>query len=598
MGLLTHAAAAATSPALGDPLEILRASGLEVDVLFTPMHGYWSDLSPDERPPLNLTYDGVPVISLHGVGRRPTAAMMQGLDVLMINIQGLGCNVNAHLNTLARCLEVAGELGIEVVVLDRPNPVGGLRVEGPLATPGQVAERGDYRLPLRHGLTAGEMALLLNQERRLGVPLSVVPMDGWRRGMLWQDTGLPWIAPSPALPTADAALAYGASVFVERSGVSVGRETYRPFTRLGASWITDPFRLAEKLNRQAGQAVRFRPAFFRSVDGRQRLGGVEMHIVDPHRFEWLETALVLISVLQEFAGQRFTPRFDLLGNPLVEEMLAQGRSLAEIKEAVEVEIAPWLDVRCRYLLYGDASVETPPPILWVGKGGSKGESQQSSSLPVRRPFLSLSPLELHLSPGERQPLQVAFIDGQGRRTLPAAGEIDWSVEGPAGLAQLNRLEPEFLAWSQSRSEIESFAHHQAQAVVVGGPETGTGFVIARWREWEVRRPLEVMPLELTNIRLGVHPGYLRIVIDMNREARYDWRLEAGILRITCYGRLGGKLDPEGGEIHLAEPLIQKITYWREPSGWITVEAYLTSPARVDTPHYENRMVFDLTSSYS
>ncbi|MBE3577139.1 MAG: DUF1343 domain-containing protein [Limnochordales bacterium] len=573
VGILTHAAAASAHPLLGDPLELLLDLGLKVDALFTPMHGYWSDLPQDEDRPLRLSYYGVPVFSLHGIGRRPTAAVMKDLDVLLINVQVLGCNINAHLYTLARCLEVAGELGIEVVILDRPNPVGGERVEGPLAHPFLFPERGQYRLPLRHGLTAGELALMLNEEYRLGVALSVIPMEGWRRGMLWQDTGLPWLAPSPALPTAEAVLAYGATVFAEKSGVSVGRDTYCPFTRLGDSWITDPFRLAYELNRRVGQAVRFRPAFFRSVDRQQRLGGVEMHILDPHRFEWFETALALIQVFQEFAGNRFNPRFDLLANPAVAEMIKQRRPVPEIKAMVESELAPWLDLRRRYLLYGD-SEQQRLPLLWMG-----------DSLPatgvgttLRRPFLSLHPLQLYLSPGEAQPLQLLFIDEQGRRTLPPSEEIGWSVEGEEALARVERA---------------PLGRQGPQAKVVGGPRTGSGFLVARWREWEVRRRLEVLPLVVSNIRVGVHPGYVRMVIDLNREAAYEWRLETGILRITCYGRLGGKLNPEGGEMVLADPLIQRITYSSEPSGLITFEVYLTKPVAVDTPYYDRRIVFDL-----
>lgn len=577
VGVLTHAAAAPAHPVLGDPVELLLSSGIKLDALFTPMHGYWSDLPQDEDYPLRLSYYGVPTISLHGVGRFPTAAMMKGLDVLLINVQGLGCNINAHLYTVIRCLEVAGELGIEVVILDRPNPVGGERVEGPLALPFVLPERGQYSLPLRHGLTVGELALLLNEEYHLGVPLSVIPMEGWRRRMLWPETGLPWLAPSPALPTAEAVLAYGAAVFAEKSGISVGRETYRPFTRLGASWITDPYRLAQELNRRVGRAVRFRPTFFRSVDGEQCLGGVEMHIFDPHRFEWLETILVLIEVLQDLAGYRFTPRFDLFANPPVAEMVRQRRPLPEIKAMVDAELAPWLDLRRRYLLYGDDE-KAGLPLFWVGDSGLADGAPEQAKPPLRRPFLSLHPLRLHLSPGEAQPLQLTFIDERGCRTLPLAEEITWLVEGQEALARVERIP----AGAQG-----------SQAKVIGGPQTGAGYLVARWREWEVRCPLKVLPLIVSNVRLGVHPGYVRIVIDLNREASYEWRLEAGILRVTCHGELGGKLNPEGGEILLSDPLIQRIAYWCEPSGLITFEVYLTKPVMVDTPYYDRRIVFDV-----
>lgn len=572
VGLLTHAAAAMASAWPGDPVELLLGAGVDIELLFTPLHGYWSDLSRDEVRPLNVVHNGIPVISLHGEGKRPTREMLADLDVIVVNLQHVGCNAVTYVYTLAQFMEVAGELGKEMIVLDRPDPAGGLLVEGPLPVPDPFKERSRYVLPFRHGLTLGEVALFFNEEYHLGVPLTVITMEGWRRDMLWRDTGLPWIAPSPALPTAEAALVYGATVLLEGSSISVGRETHKPFERLGASWITDPRPLAEELNRRAGPAVRFRPAFYSSADGKQRFGGVELFVLRPHEFEWLETALVIISVFREFAGSRFSFRHDLLGDPEVANLIEQGRPVPEIQAVVRQKLAGWLELRRRYLLYPMEA--SPEREQWQKQ--TRGTGPRTRVGFERRPFLNLWPLELHLSPGETRELQVAVIDEEGKRRLPSLGEVGWEVDGPPGLATVEVL------------------GDPPRAVLKAGPAGGEGALVATWRGLSVRRLLDVSPLVVTDIRVGTHPGYLRIVLDVSRGTDYRWEVEAGILRISCRGQFGGRLDPRGGEIPLADPLIQRITYGYDAEGSAVVEAYLTSPVLADTPYFGHRIVFDLT----
>ena len=200
----------------------------------------------------------VPIYSLYSETREPTAEMLAGLDLLVVDLQDVGTRIYTYIYTMANCLRAARRHGVKVVVCDRPNPIGGAAVEGPMLVRGYESFVGLFPIPMRHGMTIGELARLFNEEFDIGADLEVVAMDGWRREMYFDDTNVPWVLPSPNLPTLDSAIVYPGTVLFEGTNVSEGRGTTRPFELLGAPWIhAETF--AESLNRLGLPGVKFRP---------------------------------------------------------------------------------------------------------------------------------------------------------------------------------------------------------------------------------------------------------------------------------------------------------------------------------------------------
>lgn len=257
----------------------------QLKAIFSPQHGLWGEEqanmieSPHGRyEPLDL-----PVHSLYSETRRPTAEMLAGLDALVIDLQDVGTRVYTFVWTMQQCLIACAAAGIPVVVLDRPNPIGGRIAEGPLLQPGYESFVGGASIPLRHGLTMGELALLLNAEQQIGATLEVVPMAGWLRGMTFDSTKLPWVWPSPNMPRVSTALLYPGQVLLEGTNLSEGRGTTLPFEVVGAPFI-DPHRLLSELEPVHLPGLRLRPIHFVPTFDKwkgQRCGGIALHIEVP-----------------------------------------------------------------------------------------------------------------------------------------------------------------------------------------------------------------------------------------------------------------------------------------------------------------------------
>src|SRR5436305_638140 len=236
---------------------LAKADGVMLVALFSPEHGIRGEL--DEK--VGDTTDaktGLPVYSLYGERREPTADTLKGIDTLVYDVQDIGCRFYTYISTLGLVLEAAKEHRLRVVVLDRPNPIGGVAVEGPVRDPGRGSFVAYHELPLRHGMTVGELATLFAAERTPGVELDVVRVDGWRRGDLYDRTGLTWRNPSPNMRHLTAALLYPGVGLLETTNVSVGRGTERPFEWVGAPWV-DGRKLAAELARRDVPGVRFVP---------------------------------------------------------------------------------------------------------------------------------------------------------------------------------------------------------------------------------------------------------------------------------------------------------------------------------------------------
>ncbi len=312
VGLVCHPAS--VDRELRHAADLLAAApGVRLAALFGPEHGYLGQAQDligvaDGRDALA----GLPVHSLYGdtyASLRPTPEQLRGLDTLVIDLQDVGSRYYTFPATMLFCMEAAAEQGLKVFVLDRPNPIGEV-VEGPLLQPGFASFVGIHPLPTRHGLTVGELARLYRAERGLAVDLEVIPCDGWRPDMDFERTGLPWVLPSPNMPTVDTAFVYPGQCLIEGTNLSEGRGTTRPFELCGAPWI-DPRALVRRLEREELAGVRFRPAWFRPTFQKfagQTCGGVQLHVSDRHSFRPVRTGLAVLAALRELSGKHFAWR--------------------------------------------------------------------------------------------------------------------------------------------------------------------------------------------------------------------------------------------------------------------------------------------------
>jgi len=312
-----------------------------LEALYSPQHGFFAEKqdnmieSSHRRDPLL----GIPVFSLYGTARRPTADMLAPIDVLLVDLQDVGCRVYTFVWTLSYCMEAAARHGRQVVVLDRPNPIGGAAVEGNLLDPAWASFVGRYPLPMRHGLTMGELARWLNEAHDIGCDLTVVPMAGWRRRMYFIDTGLPWVAPSPNMPTPATALVYPGQVLWEGTNVSEGRGTTQPFELVGAPFL-DPDRLAADISARDVPGVTFRPVVFEPTSGKwagEPCGGVQLHVTDTDAYAPYITSLMLLQAVRRQAGEAFAwkpPPYEYEFARLpIDLILGDGRLRLRLEEA-------------------------------------------------------------------------------------------------------------------------------------------------------------------------------------------------------------------------------------------------------------------------
>ncbi len=292
-------------------------------------------------------------------GKIPEEAMIQDVDVLVFDIQDVGTRVYTYIATMAYAMQACAESGIEFIVLDRPNPVNGVDLEGPiLEYPAFSSFVGLYPIPLRHGMTVGELALMFNErflEKK--AKLTVIPTEGWKRTMWFDETGLPWVIPSPNMPALETACVYPGQVFLEGTNVSEGRGTTRPFELFGAPWI-DGFELARRLRGVGLAGVEFREAWFTpwfSKYAGERCGGAQVHVTDRNAFRPLATSLYVIKTIRDvYPGNfLFHPEyFDrIMGNSTVREAIERNASVDDILASFEDGLKNFAADRKPYLLY-------------------------------------------------------------------------------------------------------------------------------------------------------------------------------------------------------------------------------------------------------
>jgi uncharacterized protein YbbC (DUF1343 family) len=349
---------------------LAATSSVRLTALFGPEHGFGAEAQDligvaDANHPRY----GCPVHSLYGASvasLRPRPEQLRGLDLLVIDLPDIGSRYYTFQATMLFCLEAAAEVGLPVLVLDRPNPLNGVTIEGPTIQPRYESFVGAHPIPTRHGMTLGELARLYAAERGIKVNLDVVACEGWDPRSYFDETRLPWVLPSPNMPTGDTALVYPGQCLIEGANLSEGRGTTRPFEICGAPWI-DSHRLVDRLDRDPQPGVVFRPLTFRPTFHKfagQICGGVQLHVTDRSAYRPVRTSLALLAAFRaenphefrwrtepyEFVADR--PAIDLLFGSSRERLaLDAGRPAAEIASNWNEEEAAFAPRRQPYLLY-------------------------------------------------------------------------------------------------------------------------------------------------------------------------------------------------------------------------------------------------------
>ena len=352
----------------GHVVDRLEAGGVNVAAVFGPQHGFRSDLQENmiESPHGQDARRRIPVYSLYSETRQPTPEMLNGLDALVIDLQDVGTRIYTYIYTMANCLAACGRAGLPVVVCDRPNPIDGVTIEGPMLDAGFESFVGMYAIPMRHAMTIGELALFFNDAGSLGAKIEVVRMQGWSREWYGDQTGLPWVLPSPNIPTVESAVVYPGTVLLEGTNISEGRGTTRPFEIVGAPWA-DPEAVSRDLQSRRLPGVFFRPALFEPTFHKgagEPCGGCQIHVTDRATFRPVEVGVAVIDALRRAGPEQFAwrpppyeyehtiPPIDILfGSAALRTGIDAGVPAADICADWPARVAPFLAIRQKYLLY-------------------------------------------------------------------------------------------------------------------------------------------------------------------------------------------------------------------------------------------------------
>lgn len=313
---------------------ILQAFPGQLKAIYSPQHGFYAEKQDNmiESADRRDAQTGLPVFSLYGDTRVPTQAMLDDIDVMLVDLQDVGTRVYTFIYTLSHCMEAAKQYGKQIIVLDRPNPVGGHRIEGNLLTPECSSFVGRYPIPMRHGLTIGELAVLFNTTFAIGCDLEVVAMQGWKREMHFDQTGLPWIAPSPNLPTPTSAMLYPGQVIWEGTNISEGRGTTQPFELFGAPYIVHDH-LMEAIDTSLLRGAVLRPVMFEPTSNKwsgQPCRGFQIHISDERQYLPYVLALGIYQAIYRIYPDRFAykqPPYEYEYERLPMDLILGGREI-------------------------------------------------------------------------------------------------------------------------------------------------------------------------------------------------------------------------------------------------------------------------------
>ena len=348
--------------------EAHKQAKLELNAIFGPQHGLWGHTQDNmiEWQGYHDEKTGVPIVSLYGEHRKPTPEMLTGLNALVIDLQDVGSRYYTFIWTMALCMEACQDAGIAIIVLDRPNPIGGTQVEGSLLDEKYRSFVGWHSLPVRHGLTIGEIAQYFKNQFYPNLSLQVISMDGWKREMYFDNTRLPWGIPSPNMPVPETALVYPGMCLLEATNISEGRGTTRPFEIFGAPWI-DGWKFSQHLHSLKLPGVHFRPLQFQPTFNKYQgeiCEGCFIHVTDRNSHKPFLTGIAVILETFRLYSDKFEWKqppyeyefekmpFDILvGNNWIRDMINNLSTLKEVEAGWEKEISSFIKKRSEYFLY-------------------------------------------------------------------------------------------------------------------------------------------------------------------------------------------------------------------------------------------------------
>ncbi|MCD4784575.1 MAG: DUF1343 domain-containing protein [Candidatus Eremiobacteraeota bacterium] len=347
---------------------LLNEENFELKSLFGPQHGLYGQTQDNmiEWTGFRDRRTGLPVYSLYGNHRKPTDEMLEGIDTLVVDFPDVGTRYYTFLWTAKLCMEACAQKGIRMIVLDRPNPIGGEIIEGPMLDPEYKSFVGLSVLPVRHGMTMGELLAMINREEEMGCVLEVIKMQGWSREMWFDDTGLPWVIPSPNMPTIDTATVYPGGCLLEATNISEGRGTCRPFEIIGAPYI-EPYAVVDKMKKWDIEGVILRPVYFEPTFGKHTgkyCGGIQLHITDRNKFRSVKTFAIFISLIKKMYPDQFAwknPPYEyeyekmpidiLWGDSSLRESVDNMKNPEELFKKMNISINNFRQTRKDYLLY-------------------------------------------------------------------------------------------------------------------------------------------------------------------------------------------------------------------------------------------------------
>jgi uncharacterized protein YbbC (DUF1343 family) len=349
--------------------DLLRSrEGVDLRALFGPQHGIRGDVQDNmvETPHTLDEQTGLPVYSLYSETREPTEEMLSDVDVLVCDLQDVGCRIYTFVYTIANCMRAAQRLGKRVIVCDRPNPVGGVSVEGNVLEEEFASFVGQFPIPTRHGMTAGELARMFNEHWGIGCDLEVVPMEGWSRDLWFDETDAPWVMPSPNIPTLDSATVFPGTVHIEGTQVSEGRGTTRPFEFVGAPYV-NAAEFERHLQGIGLPGVKFRASNFLPTFQKHAgsvCGGVQIHVTDRQSFKPVLTGVAVVKACFDLYGESFRWKeppyeyvfdknpFDVIsGTDALRKAIERGDSLESIRGSWDAGLSEFMNLRPEYLLY-------------------------------------------------------------------------------------------------------------------------------------------------------------------------------------------------------------------------------------------------------
>lgn len=340
----------------------------QLKALFSPQHGFFAEKQDNMIESDDITDPelNIPVFSLYGKTRIPSGQMFDAIDTLIVDLIDVGTRVYTFIYTVSYCLEAAKKYGKNIIILDRPNPVNGISIEGNLLKENVTSFVGRYPLPMRHGLTIGELAQLINKEYKIECELDIIPLKGWERKMYYTETGLPWVAPSPNLPTPISAMVYPGQVIFEGTNISEGRGTSQPFELFGAPFL-DTKTIIQSIEKNAPHGIILRNTIFEPTSNKwagKACKGFQIHITDPSMYNSYETSLMVLQAIIKTSPKEFkwkSPPYEyefekkpidlIIGDPSIRKRIESMENINDISASWKKELLTFGDLKKKYHLY-------------------------------------------------------------------------------------------------------------------------------------------------------------------------------------------------------------------------------------------------------